>query len=259
MVLGKHGYETTIRGKNRFVCMVQRSWAGGFDDPEFWNPTLRAPICFNPPAVRSYLPLILKKTDLVLAGRSKAQMIEMIGAAIEKKELPSIVPGAMGYMLSEQGYLSYPGIRTLCFSFRKSTLQREEPGHEPVTAVGSPLGDILVGAWPDDVLLKVITTLREGLIRTGQISSGSVDFPGHIGKPLSPMEKIVFTVPRSGKYRPEFVSMAEPPSSDFLSALEGCFEKGPVPPSPCCPDQRITSAVSGSSERTRETNCRPPD
>jgi hypothetical protein len=106
MVLGKHGYETAIRGKNGFVCMVQRSWAAGFDDPEFWNPKLRAPICFNPPAVRSYLPLILKKTELVSAGRSKAQMIETIGAAIEKKELPGMEPGAIGYMLSKQGYLS---------------------------------------------------------------------------------------------------------------------------------------------------------
>ena len=75
MVLGKHGYETVVRGKNGFVCMVQRSWAAGFDDPEFWNPKLRSPICFNPPGARSYLPLILKKTDLVLAGRSIPQMI----------------------------------------------------------------------------------------------------------------------------------------------------------------------------------------
>jgi hypothetical protein len=106
MVLGKHGYETAIRGTNGFVCMVQRSWAAGFDDPEFWNPKLRAPICFNPPAVRSYLPLILKKTDLVLAGRSKAQMVETISAAVNQKELPGMEPGAIGYMQSKQGYLS---------------------------------------------------------------------------------------------------------------------------------------------------------
>ena len=106
MVLGKHGYETVVRGKNGFVCMVQRSWAAGFDDREFWNPKLRSPICFNPPGARSYLPLILKKTDLVLAGRSIPQMIEAISAAINKNELPGMEPGAMGYMLSKQGYLS---------------------------------------------------------------------------------------------------------------------------------------------------------
>jgi len=106
MVLGRHGYETAIRGKNGFVCMVQRSWTAPFDDPEFWNPKLRSPICFNPPAVRSFLPLILKRTDLALAGRSKEQITETIKAAIEKKELPAMEPGAMAYMLSEQGYLS---------------------------------------------------------------------------------------------------------------------------------------------------------
>jgi len=106
MVLGKRGYETAVKGKNGFVCMVQRSWAAGFDDPEFWNPKLRSPICFNPPAVRSFLLLILKKTDLVLAGHSKAQMVETVGAAVNKKELPGMEPGAMGYMLSKQGYLS---------------------------------------------------------------------------------------------------------------------------------------------------------
>ena len=33
-------------------------------------------------------------------------MIEAISAAINQKELPGIEPGTMGYMLSEQGYLS---------------------------------------------------------------------------------------------------------------------------------------------------------
>ena len=56
LVLASHGYETAAKGKNGFVCMVLRSWTAGIDDPDFWNPHLRAPICFNPPAVRSYLP-----------------------------------------------------------------------------------------------------------------------------------------------------------------------------------------------------------
>ena len=105
-VLGRHGYETAIQGKNGFTCIVQRSWTAPIDDPDFWNPKLRAPICFNAAAARSYLPRIIKKTDLILAGRTKAQMIEAIVAAIDKKELPAMEPGAMCYMLSKQGYLS---------------------------------------------------------------------------------------------------------------------------------------------------------
>ena len=106
MVLGRHGYETAAKGKNGFVCMVERSWTAGIDDPDFWNPKLRAPICFNPPAARSYLPLTIKKTELILAARSKAQMFEDIKAAFDKKELPTLESGAMCYMLSKQGYLS---------------------------------------------------------------------------------------------------------------------------------------------------------
>jgi hypothetical protein len=106
MVLGRHGYETAVKGKNGFVCMVERSWSAGIDDPEFWNPRLRAPICLNPAAVRSYLPRTIKKTELVLAGRSKAQMLEDLKAAFDKKELPVVESGAMCYMMSKQGYLS---------------------------------------------------------------------------------------------------------------------------------------------------------
>ena len=106
MVLGRHGYETAIQGKNGFVCIVERSWTSPIDDPGFWNPKGRAPLCLNPAAARSYLPRTIKKTDLILAGRTKAQMMEAIVAAIDKKELPTIEPGAMCYMLSKQGYLS---------------------------------------------------------------------------------------------------------------------------------------------------------
>ncbi len=106
LVLGHHGYETAIQGKNGFVCMVERSWTAPIDDPNFWNPKLRAPICFNAPAARSYLPRTIKKTDLILAGSTKAQMVETIATAIDKKELPAMEPGAMCYMLSKQGYLS---------------------------------------------------------------------------------------------------------------------------------------------------------
>src|SRR5262249_3214530 len=95
---------TAIKGRNGFVCAVQRF--AGLDDPEFWNPKLRAPVCFNPPAARSYLPLIVKIAKLVLAGKTKEQLPAEMKAALEAKEIPAVEPGAMGYMLSKQGYLS---------------------------------------------------------------------------------------------------------------------------------------------------------
>jgi hypothetical protein len=104
-VLGRQGYEIAVKGKNGFVCLVERSWTAGIDDPDFWNPKLRGAICFNPAAVRSYVPITLKKTELILAGRSKAQMFEGIKDAFDKKELPTQEPGALAYMLSRQSYL----------------------------------------------------------------------------------------------------------------------------------------------------------
>ncbi len=106
LVLGRHGYETAVKGKNGFVCIVERSWTAEIDNPDFWNPKLRGPLCLNAPAVRSYLPLTIKKTELVLAGQSKAEMFDSIKAAFDKKELPTLEPGAMCYMLSRQGYLN---------------------------------------------------------------------------------------------------------------------------------------------------------
>ena len=106
MVLGPHGYETAVQGKNGFVCIVERSWTAPIDDPNFWNPKGRAPLCLNAAAARSYLPRTIKKTDLILTGRTKAQMVEAVAAAVDKKELPTMEPGAMCYMLSKQGYLS---------------------------------------------------------------------------------------------------------------------------------------------------------
>jgi hypothetical protein len=105
LVLGKQGYETAVQGKNGFVCLVERGWTAGINDPDFWNPKTRGPLCLNAPAVRSYLPRTIKKTELVIAGRSRTQMFDAIAAAIDKKELPAPEPGAMSYMLSKQGYL----------------------------------------------------------------------------------------------------------------------------------------------------------
>src|ERR1700689_3473052 len=109
VVLGSHGYETAVEGKNGFVCIVERGWMNPFDSPEFWNPKSRGPICYNPPAVRTVLPITLMRTKLVLAGKSKDEVKESIKSAIEKKELPALEAGAMSYMMSKDAYLTDKG------------------------------------------------------------------------------------------------------------------------------------------------------
>jgi hypothetical protein len=109
MVLGQHGYETAVQGKNGFMCLVERGWSGALDDPNFWNPRLRGPICFNAAAVRSYVPITMKRTESILASQSKARMTEALQAGFDKKEFPAPEPGAMCYMLSKQQYLGDSG------------------------------------------------------------------------------------------------------------------------------------------------------
>jgi hypothetical protein len=105
LVLTRSGYETTVKGKNGFVCLVDRNWQAPFALPNFWNAKVRAPICYNPQAVRSVVPVIQKRTEWALAGLSKAEIMARVKTAFEKKELGPPEPGAMAYMMSKQQYL----------------------------------------------------------------------------------------------------------------------------------------------------------
>jgi hypothetical protein len=109
MVLGRSGYETVAKSKNGFVCIVERSWGAGFDDPGFWNPKIRGPICFNAAAVRSVVPAYLERTQWILAGTSKADMAARIKSELAANTFVMPEAGAMCYMLSKQQYLSYDG------------------------------------------------------------------------------------------------------------------------------------------------------
>ena len=113
LVLGRHGYETAVEGKSGFVCVVERGWMSPSDAPEFWNPKIRGPICFNPPAARSVLPATFERTKMALARRTKAEIIEDNKAAFEKGELPPLEPGAMSYMMSKTAYLTDHGDHNL--------------------------------------------------------------------------------------------------------------------------------------------------
>jgi hypothetical protein len=106
MVLGSRGYETAAKGTNGFVCMVERMWATNFDDPQFWNPKVRAPHCFNAAAARSVMPAYLKRTELVLSGLTRDQVQERMKEAVAKKVFGEPEQGAMCYMMSKQGYLN---------------------------------------------------------------------------------------------------------------------------------------------------------
>lgn len=103
LVLGRRGFETAVKGKNGFVCIVGRSWTSAAD-ADFLDSKVRVPMCVNAAAARSYLLAFTRITELILSGSTKAQMEKTVAAEIEKKELPPMEPGAMCYMMGKEGY-----------------------------------------------------------------------------------------------------------------------------------------------------------
>jgi hypothetical protein len=159
MVLGRDGYATAVKGSNGFVCIVERSWAKPTGDPEFWNPKIRAPNCFNPAASRTFLTIFLMKTKLVLARKSKAQILAATTSALEKKELAALAPGAMCYMMAKQQYLSdddmswHPHLMFFVSGDAAKSWGANLPG-SPVIAGNDPeeratIFMVLAGTWSD--------------------------------------------------------------------------------------------------------------
>ena len=159
MVLGHSGYVTAAHGSNGFVCVVERGWGAATDNSDFWNPKVRSPICFNPPAASTFLPIYLMKTRLVLAGKSKAQIVQATDAAFAGGELPTLAPGAMCYMMSKQQYLSdhdkswHPHLMFFVAGDAAKSWGANLPG-SPIIAAHDPeeratIFLVWVGAWSD--------------------------------------------------------------------------------------------------------------
>jgi len=106
MVLRRDGYATAVKGSNGFLCLVERGWATDTGNSDFWNTKLRSPNCFNAPAAQTFATIYLMKTRLVLAGKSRKEVLQATNAALDSKELPPLAPGAMCYMMSKQQYLN---------------------------------------------------------------------------------------------------------------------------------------------------------
>jgi hypothetical protein len=162
MVLGPKGYTTAVKGTNGFLCLVERSWGAATDEQEFWNPKVRAPICFNPPAARTFAPIFLMKTKLVVAGKSKTEIVVATASALDKKELPALEPGAMCYMLSKRQYLGdrdmnwHPHLMFFVSGDAEKTWGANLPG-SPIIAANDPeervtIFMVLVGKWSDGTL-----------------------------------------------------------------------------------------------------------
>jgi hypothetical protein len=159
LVLGQKNFETAVKGTNGYLCVVGRAFAGPLNNPEFWNPKNRSPICWNPPAARSLWPYAVKETGMALAGASKAQIVEAIKAAVAKKELGVPEAGSMAYMMSKEAYLTDRGDHNLAhvmFELPRNGVLQDDPNYfvswdpAPVIEFNVP-----VGQWSDGTEIAV--------------------------------------------------------------------------------------------------------
>ena len=157
LVLGDRGYESVVKGKNGFVCLVERAWFASFEDSEFWNPKNRAPICLNAAAASTVLPVDLEKTRWALAGVSKTEMIARSKSSPSAHQAPA--PGSMGYMMSKQGHLNdsvghwHPHLMVFQPHTALSDWGANLPGSPVLGQEGGPneatVYFVLLGKWSD--------------------------------------------------------------------------------------------------------------
>jgi hypothetical protein len=153
LVLGQKNFEIAVQGRNGFVCVVGRAFAGPLSNPEFWNPKNRSPICYNPPAMRSLLPYAMKQTAMALAGASKTQITDAVRTAVARKELGVPETGSMAYMMSKEAYLTDRGGHNLAhvmFELPRNGVLHDNPDFfvswEPAPVIEF---NVPVGQWSD--------------------------------------------------------------------------------------------------------------
>jgi hypothetical protein len=109
-ILNAAGYEVVAQGDNGFVCMVMRGWAAPTYSPVslrdlVFDAMLRAPICFDPAAVRTVLPYQKLRAKLAMENKGPDQITQAVASAYAKGELPKMEAVAFAYMYSADMYL----------------------------------------------------------------------------------------------------------------------------------------------------------
>ena len=104
-VLTKSGFSVVREGKNGFVCMVMRGWSAPTYTPAqfrdlVYDPTVRAPICFDPVASRTVMLYYELRSKLGMEGKTPDQIAEGIQAAYARGKLPKREGVSFAYMWS---------------------------------------------------------------------------------------------------------------------------------------------------------------
>ena len=168
LVFTTTGYQRAVKGTNGFVCLVARSWSAGFGDPNFWNPRVRAPICYNAVAAQSQVLETIKRTQVALAGGSDPEIREALKAAIKSGELPVAKAGSLSYMMSKGTYFNRSEGHWL------PHLMFYMPETDPKSwGAGLPKSPVIGNNFPDEHL--TIFLIPIGRWSDGSLSAGGTD------------------------------------------------------------------------------------
>src|SRR6266853_4396558 len=148
-ILTASGFKVAAQGDNGFVCIVMRGWGAPtftpapFRDLVYYSK-LRAPICFNPVASRTVLPLQELRARLGMEGKTPDQIAEAVQAAYAKGELPKMAMVSFAYMFSADQDLGpgvghwHPHMMVYTPYYENSMLGGNQPGALPI--VGDDAG-----------------------------------------------------------------------------------------------------------------------
>ena len=170
-VLTTGGYEVAQKGRNGFVCMVLRAWSAPTYTPValrnlVYDATVRAPICFDPEAVRTVMPYYELRTRLGMERKTPDQITAAVEAAYAKGELPQRSGVSFGYMWSADQHLGevghwHPHMMVFAPYYTKEMFG-DSPPEPPVPVVtddgGTPFAVVVI---PLDDRLAIKVTSRQ--------------------------------------------------------------------------------------------------
>lgn len=109
-ILTGTGFKVAAQGDNGFTCLVLRGWSAPSFSPApmrdiVYDAALRAPICYDPIASRTVLPLQELRTDLAMHGNDPDAIARGVATAYASGKLPKMESVAFAYMWSAHQFL----------------------------------------------------------------------------------------------------------------------------------------------------------
>jgi hypothetical protein len=187
-ILTTTGYKIAAEGNNGFVCLVIRGWAGPpVYTPErdrlgAYDPKLRFPMCLDPIASKTVLPLHEFRTKLGMEGKDPDAIGREVSIAYSVGKLPKMEGVAFGYMWSAGQYFG-PGVgagpHMMIYApyYKNSMLGGNEPGLTPFVLQdeGTPFTVVVVPVDGNEAVKPKPTGKRSQNIKQNTKSTESAN------------------------------------------------------------------------------------